>query len=52
MESGCPKEWHKKKWLMLVYKDCMKTKGKLCMKTFSLFNMGEKAVKYHALGKK
>ena len=41
-----------KSWLTPVPQDNTKAKCKLCMKTFSLSNMGEVAVRSHASGKK
>ena len=41
-----------KSWLTPVPQDNTKAKCKLCIKTFSLSNMGEVAVRSHASGKK
>ena len=41
-----------KDWLLPEDSDPTKARCKICMKTFSLSNMGEKAVRSHAEGKK
>ena len=49
-ESGCQREY--KLWLTPVEGNVTKANCKICVKTFSLLNMGETAVKSHASGKK
>ena len=41
-----------KDWLLPEDSDPTKARCKICRKTFSLSNMGEKAVRSHAEGKK